>query len=256
MSRVVIFSLRAGQAHDEAKRGSKGLASYVQWSFGMGFIGIAHTLVNLLRCLIVNATYGSENNPRAPVQLTSQESTSISTYELKKAPIDGNTSLPMGYIPDQPLQRSWSRRFAGFSILVFLTATVTGIIAALDYTSTMIDQKQAEKVMQLRYRITHLEKQDNTSDILNHWQVCKLRCCAVPHLHHCDGSVLGSHKIASSQSERNNNLSITYLLDGESIDIPSPVHLIHMFLGRYGRLPSICHGQYYHIPYIYCARVS
>ncbi len=51
-----------GQFNPEMRvaRLSPGLATYMQISFGMGFIGIANDMVNLVRCLLVNPTYGSE----------------------------------------------------------------------------------------------------------------------------------------------------------------------------------------------------
>ena len=136
-NRVVIFALRAVQAHSESKRYSKGLATYMQISFGLGFIGITNDLVNLIRCLLVNATYGPEKY--------SESAAASSKGGLLSPPPEGT--------PDLPRMRFWARRFTDLLGLAFLAATVPGIIANSNYSKVFDDQKQAD--MTARNRFVH-----------------------------------------------------------------------------------------------------
>jgi hypothetical protein len=69
-TRMVIFHLRAAQVKSDSLRFSSALVTYMQVSFGMGFIGIASDAVRLVRCLLVNATYGPEKYPQSPAAAT------------------------------------------------------------------------------------------------------------------------------------------------------------------------------------------
>lgn len=134
--RIVIFSLRAVQARSETRRMSKGLATYLQLSFGMGFVGIANDLVKLLRCLLVNSTYGSDTYAQSPAAATKE------CYIPK--PPEGT--------PDNPRQRFWARRFSDFSNLAFLSATVPGIVANVNYGNLILNehQRDADRTARLR----------------------------------------------------------------------------------------------------------
>lgn len=130
----MIFSLRAVQSHNAAKRVSKGLATYMQISFGMGYIGIAIDLAKLLRCLLVNPTYGST---------TFYQSSAASTKE-------SHVSEPPEDFPDHPKQRNVLRRLSGFLSLAFVSAIVPGIIANLHYSQVFDNQDQARMTMKMR----------------------------------------------------------------------------------------------------------
>jgi hypothetical protein len=107
----------------------------MQISFGLGFIGIANDLVNLIRCLLVNATYGLERYPESPA--------ASSKGGLLSPPPEGT--------PDLPKVRFWSRRFADFLGPAFLAATVPGIIANSHYSKVFDDQVQADKTAKNRF---------------------------------------------------------------------------------------------------------
>ena len=96
LNRIVVYSLRALQAHSEKHRFSKGLINYAQVSFGLGFVGIANDLVNVVRCLLVNPTYGSERYPESPA-----------------AASKGGVMTPEG-TPDLTRTRFWARRVLEF----------------------------------------------------------------------------------------------------------------------------------------------
>lgn len=89
----------------------------MQISFGVGFIGIANDLVNLLRCLLVNPTYGLEKWEEAPASRTKE------TYF--QAPDQSDE--------DRPKERFWARRFSDVTNLAFLGATVPGIVGGVKF---------------------------------------------------------------------------------------------------------------------------
>ncbi|KAF9462286.1 hypothetical protein BDZ94DRAFT_1166123 [Collybia nuda] len=148
VERVVIFSLRAAQSHNESKRLSKGLLTYMQISFGMGFIGIANDLVNIMRILLVNASYGSETYVQSPASIrkTAQSEDIIPRHHSG----DFEGEPPSG-TPDHPRQRFWSRRFSDFTNLAFFAATVPGIIANSRFSSVLHNPRVAARTMRLRY---------------------------------------------------------------------------------------------------------
>ncbi|KAF8152739.1 hypothetical protein BJ912DRAFT_1015368 [Pholiota molesta] len=135
VERVVIFALRAVQSRNESRRLSPGLATYMQISFGMGFIGIASDIVNLVRCLLVNPTYGPD---------TYGQSSAAASKGCFMEPPSKDT-------PDHPSLRQWVRRGSGITALLFLGAIIPGIIANSNYSQTFNNQQQADSSAILRY---------------------------------------------------------------------------------------------------------
>ena len=127
-----MFTLRAVQAHSESKRYSIGLATYMQASFGLGFLNIANNLVNLIRCLLVNATYGSERYP---------ESAAASSK-------GGLLSPPPEGTPDLPRMRFWARRLTDLLVLVLVVAAIS---ANSHYDKVFDDQKEADLTANKRF---------------------------------------------------------------------------------------------------------
>lgn len=130
----MIFALRAVQSRSATKRVSKGLATYMQISFGMGYIGIANDLVNLVRCLLVNPTYGSATFFQSPAASTKES----------------HVSEPPEGTPDQPKRRAAARQLTGLLSLVFFAAIVPGILANSHYSQVFDNQNQARTTMRLR----------------------------------------------------------------------------------------------------------
>jgi hypothetical protein len=129
VERVVMFALRAVQARNEQHHFSKGLATYMQISFGLGFIGITGDAVKLTRCLLVNATYGPELYHESPAAAS-------------KGVI---VPPPTADTPDQPRVRFWCRRVNDFLGFTFLAAnTVPAIIANSHYSRVFDSQKNAD----------------------------------------------------------------------------------------------------------------
>ncbi|KAF9522658.1 hypothetical protein CPB83DRAFT_822578 [Crepidotus variabilis] len=135
IERIVIFSLRAAQSRNEKRRFSNGLIDYMQASFALGSIGIASDLVNIVRCLLVNPTYG-------PARF--EECAAARTKEcMMEPPVEGVHE-------DMPKQRFWIRRFTDFYGLAFLASTVPGIIANTHFHKAIDSQKEADNIYKLR----------------------------------------------------------------------------------------------------------
>ncbi|RXW23523.1 hypothetical protein EST38_g2350 [Candolleomyces aberdarensis] len=138
VERIVIFSLRAAQSQKVDMRLSTGLLKYMQVSFGVGFIGLANDLVNLLRCLLVNPTYGPEKWEEAPASSTKE------TYF--QAPEQGDE--------DRPKERFWVRRYSDFTNLAFMAASIPGGIGGSQFNRnhfTSGDSAKANRAMTFRY---------------------------------------------------------------------------------------------------------
>jgi len=134
MNRVVVYSLRASQAYSPTRRMTNGLIIYMQVSLGLGYIGISNDLVNLLRCLLVNPTYGSELYEESPAAATK----------------GGVMTPPPEGTPDLKKTRFWARRFTDVCNLSFIAATVTGAIASSKFDKAMENQVTANSVATLR----------------------------------------------------------------------------------------------------------
>jgi hypothetical protein len=131
---------------------SKGLLTYMQISFGMGFIGIANDLVNIVRILLVNPSYGSEKYFQSPAA-ASKTDPSMTSEDVDSNPrhhVDDFPGEPPDKTPDHPCQRFWSRRFSDFTNLAFLAATVPGIIANSRFSSVLDKPDVANRTMRLR----------------------------------------------------------------------------------------------------------
>lgn len=122
------------------KRFSQGLLNYMQVSFGMGYIGISSDLVALLRCLLINPTYGSDKYEESPA--------AASKGDYMEPPSSGT--------PDMPKTRFWVRRFTDLVNLSYIAATVTGIISNSGYSSGMTSQSTADSNAVLRLQICKL----------------------------------------------------------------------------------------------------
>ncbi|KAF8902943.1 hypothetical protein CPB84DRAFT_1678411 [Gymnopilus junonius] len=134
IERVVVFSLRAAQSRSEEKRFSHGLLNYMQISFGLGFIGIANDLINIIKCLMINPTYGSDMFYQSPAANTKEG--------VFKRPPEGT--------PDRPKLRFWLRRWADLLNLAFFAASLPGSIFLGQYSKTFDDQNKANSVQRFR----------------------------------------------------------------------------------------------------------
>ena len=101
----------------------------------MGFIAIASDAVRLVRCLLVNATYGPENYSQSPAAATKE----------------GVVYPPSADTPDLPQARSWHRLATSFLSLAFLAAFITGIAANSNYSKNIDSQSNADLTGNARF---------------------------------------------------------------------------------------------------------
>ncbi|KAJ2930259.1 hypothetical protein H1R20_g6800, partial [Candolleomyces eurysporus] len=136
LERIVLFSFRAVQSRRDSWRFSNRLLKYSQGSWGVGYIGIASDLVQLLRCLLVNPTYGEERYDEAP--------TSRNQKSYFQVPEDGEQ--------DRAEERARVRRFSDFLSLAFLSASIPAIIVGFRFNKDNFNsEEKADSVMKLRY---------------------------------------------------------------------------------------------------------
>lgn len=114
----------------------------MQVSFGMGFIGIASDLVNIVRVLLVNPTYGSETYAQSPAACAPHAVPLYRPGDFPGEPPEGT--------PDHPRQRRWSRRFCNFVNLAFFAATIPGILANSRFSSVLEKPRAASRTARLR----------------------------------------------------------------------------------------------------------
>ncbi|KAH7888814.1 hypothetical protein F5I97DRAFT_1802893 [Phlebopus sp. FC_14] len=151
IERVVIFSLRAWQSQTPAQQSSTALVAYMQVTIALAYIAIAQDAVQLLRCLYVNSTKGPvvehAETPDSPVG-------TASSSQIPLSPSRGNEHYRFddGAVSfDQPRQRSLYRRFTDILRLVFLAATIPGIIGNVKYRNAINNVSTGNEVMISRY---------------------------------------------------------------------------------------------------------
>lgn len=139
----------------------------MQISFGMGFIGIASDLVNIVRVLLVNPSYGSETYVQSPAAIPKIDPAHPELEDpvpVLRHRVGDFPGEPPDGTPDHPRQRFWSRRFSGFNNLAFFAAIVPGIIANSRFSSVLNNPSVASRTMRLRQDI-HVRAPLVSSDI-------------------------------------------------------------------------------------------
>ncbi|KAJ7169440.1 hypothetical protein C8R46DRAFT_196641 [Mycena filopes] len=118
IERVVAFSLRAWVA-SRPNTESIGLSEYMQATFALGFLSLAHIVGVLIRAVLVNSTIGTDAEDGAlPSLVLDSPPTSFRKY---------NPSTTTN--EDQPRRRFWFRRWHESILLSYLSALVTAIVA-------------------------------------------------------------------------------------------------------------------------------
>ncbi|KAI6033039.1 hypothetical protein F5J12DRAFT_195757 [Pisolithus orientalis] len=151
IERVVIFCLRAKQSRTPGLQTSGTLATYMQATIALAYIAVAQDTVSLLRCLYVNSTKGpipnDVDNLDSPVGTTSSS-------QIPLSPSRGNRSFSENdgeLLSDQPRRRAFYRRLTDVLRLLFLVATVLGIVGNTHYKGGMSSAGTANEVMVTRY---------------------------------------------------------------------------------------------------------
>lgn len=139
----MIFSLRAVQAHNPARRESQGLAIYMQVTIGTGFVAILQDLVNLLRVLLVKSTVGAASEQPAHHELVVQASSSA----CHQIPLRRESDASV----DTPGLRFRYRRLSDVLGLICLAVIISGVVSSSMYGKAMMSSTWSTRVMQLRW---------------------------------------------------------------------------------------------------------
>lgn len=133
-SSIVMYSLRAKQAHTPSEDNSNGLTQYWQTTYAIGYLSIFGDSAKVLRSLLVNTTL-----PTSPTA-----GYTLSTFTA--GPNDGK-----GFTKDgQPQARAQYRGLCGCLQLFSLIPIVLGVIQGVLYTKAEHDSKTATLVLSLR----------------------------------------------------------------------------------------------------------
>lgn len=164
MCRVVIFSLRATQSQNEKMRLSRPILKYLQISFGVGFVTIANNLVNIVRVLLVNPSYGSETYFQSPSAIAdTKHPRQDGSVQYRSGPFP----KPPDGTPDHPRQRFWSRRLFDFINIAFLAAIVPSIVANTRFGSGFNSPGSTTRTIRLRqeFELLHCFTPSDTIDL-------------------------------------------------------------------------------------------
>jgi len=91
-------------------------------------------MVNIIRCLLVNPTFGPERYPESAAAASK----------------GGEMTAPPEGTPDLTNQRSWVRGLTSIGWIPYLGATIPGIIAASKYGSVFDHQDSANMTATVR----------------------------------------------------------------------------------------------------------
>ena len=135
--------------------------TYQQISFGLGYIGIANDMINIIRCMLVNTTFSRDmyyQSPPSKDAPLAEESDEIDIQICDKRPEvfpihrqrERFSCQPREGDLDYPKRRSTFRSLTGLGGLLFLAATIPGIIAHQHFGNLLTNTSQANSVYRLR----------------------------------------------------------------------------------------------------------
>ncbi|KAG9223470.1 hypothetical protein CCMSSC00406_0006962 [Pleurotus cornucopiae] len=148
IERIVVLSIRANASQTE----STGPIKYMQTSIGIGFLSICLSYKDLVQCFLINATYGTDTYYQAPVCSGARNASKTQTQfqEILASQPILRVIYSTQRVADMPRARSTARRIGGLCFLAFLGAIVTGILAAVKYSSLINNNSEAGNMMMLR----------------------------------------------------------------------------------------------------------
>lgn len=111
-----------------------GNVNYQQASFGTGYIGLSLDLLNAVRCLLLNPTYGPERYPESPAAATK----------------DCYIPPPSQDDEDQPQERYYVRRYTDIAAILLIVCLVLGAFGNSDYYKVLTDASKAKQVSSFR----------------------------------------------------------------------------------------------------------
>lgn len=133
VERIIMFCLRAVIANPITKPVEEqlGAMEYIQSTMALGSLANTVALAHMLRCLLVNSTYPSnEVNPSLSDPIFDQKVSWSGTYNIplveKGDSSFSSASSQMETCPDQPRRRFWFRRMHDVGFATYQVAFVIG----------------------------------------------------------------------------------------------------------------------------------
>ena len=129
--------------------------TYQQISFGLGYIGIANDMINIVRCMLVNTTfsrdmyYQSPPSKDAPLVEGDETEVQVEVFPFNRQRERFSCQPREGDL-DYPKRRSTFRSLTGLGGLLFLAATVPGIIAHQHFGNLLTNTSRANSIYRLR----------------------------------------------------------------------------------------------------------
>ena len=156
MDRIVLFSIRAFQAHHVKSATSSGFVSYMQTTFGAGYISVGPPLVNVLRAWLVHTTQGQTMQSETPdsskntLTIISIESVQLAANRPDAEPQSQPVATLLETRPDDPQRRFWYRRISEVMMAAFVTAYTLAIVSGALYTQAENNSNRAQLILRLR----------------------------------------------------------------------------------------------------------
>ena len=161
--RVVVFALRAQEAHNVSSATSNFFVSYMQTTFGAGYISIGQDLVMVLRAWLVQTTVGKTKGQLDDASFRSP-TPDTATIDMEYAPLTANkpqfgsvngtqsatTTMYSGETIDDPKARFWYRRACGLGTILFWVVDIMALVAGAVYINAEHKASQAQLTQQLR----------------------------------------------------------------------------------------------------------
>ena len=121
----------------------------------MGYVGIANDMVNILRCLLVNTTYGYDMYEQAP---SAKDALLVAKDVESGQKLRGQicwrrehfTGQPSENDLDYPRRRSSFRTLTSIGTLLFIAAIVPGIVAHQHFGNVLNNSTNVNSIYRLR----------------------------------------------------------------------------------------------------------
>lgn len=151
----MVFSLRAAQSRNSAKRVSVVLTTYMQVTFGTGFVSVAQNILyNLMNLRLEAASSGelkSDSESSRQLVAASGQSLSRSQTPLPPSEVRNLETTDGSNLEGNHNNNSfWRRHSLQLVKFPFIGAVVPGVISGSRYGSAMSQEGTAETVMRLR----------------------------------------------------------------------------------------------------------
>lgn len=151
-----MFSLRAQEAHNVKSATSNFFVSWMQTTFGAGYISIGQDLVMILRAWLVHSTKGRTKGQLPEFSIDTEMASTHSEYQPLTASRpqfqsqSGSTMVFSGEVYDDPNKRFWYRRVCGAATIAFWVVAILALVAGAVYTQAETKTSQAQLTQQLR----------------------------------------------------------------------------------------------------------